>query len=170
MRYTWSADIIDRLRTYWYSGQPASQCARAINAEFGTRFSRNAVIGKAHRIGLVQRGRNFHRVPAPAPPPKPRQVKKLRTATQLKASPSLAAIESGTFAQFADSEASASIEALELDVFAQPVTITELRSHHCRWPLGNRFCGARRLASRPYCRAHALIAYQPASKRKERAA
>jgi len=44
------------------------------------------------------------------------------------------------------------------------VTFAQLESHHCKWPLGNprqsdfRFCGCRRLAGRPYCEEHTVVA------------
>jgi GcrA cell cycle regulator len=52
------------------------------------------------------------------------------------------------------------------------VTITDLREHMCRWPLGDpttpefRFCGARSGDTGPYCAGHARMAYQPVQDRR----
>jgi GcrA cell cycle regulator len=51
--------------------------------------------------------------------------------------------------------------------YGSPVTIEELRAHHCRWPLGPvdakppfLYCGARALAAKPYCDEHCARAFQ----------
>lgn len=53
----------------------------------------------------------------------------------------------------------------------QPKTVQTLGMHDCRWPIGDpqhadfHFCGARRVAGRPYCEAHMRAAVQPAKPR-----
>ena len=48
----WDEPVIEKLKELWLSGRSAAACAQAINGAFGTSFSRNAVIGKCHRMGL----------------------------------------------------------------------------------------------------------------------
>jgi GcrA cell cycle regulator len=53
----------------------------------------------------------------------------------------------------------------------QRKTVQTLDMHDCRWPIGDpqhadfHFCGARRVAGRPYCAAHVQAAIQPAKPR-----
>lgn len=154
MIFSWPPEAVDRLQEYWRRGLSASQCARAINEEFGTRLSRNAVIGKAHRLGLARRGHNGARPRAAGP--KPRQFKRRPSNPARSAVP-------------AQPPAIASVAALESEPSPQSVTPAELLPHHCRWPLGDprlpgfRFCGERRADHLPYCIIHARLAYRPAT-------
>ena len=66
---SWTDERIDTLRTMWEAGQTASQIAEALG-----EVSRNAVIGKAHRLGLQSRPspvRPNEPAPQPAPAPEP---------------------------------------------------------------------------------------------------
>lgn len=56
---SWTDERIDTLKTMWEAGQTASQIAEALGG-----VSRNAVIGKAHRLGLQSR-------PSPVKPNEP---------------------------------------------------------------------------------------------------
>ena len=64
---SWTDERIDTLRTMWEGGQTASQIAEALGG-----VSRNAVIGKAHRLGLQSRPSPVKpNEPAAAPAPVP---------------------------------------------------------------------------------------------------
>ena len=69
---SWTDDRIEQLRTMWEAGQTASQIAEALGG-----VSRNAVIGKAHRLGLQARPSPVRpnepevKAPEPTPPPPP---------------------------------------------------------------------------------------------------
>jgi GcrA cell cycle regulator len=156
MMHPWPAAATDCLREYWERGLSASQCTRAINEEFGTRFSRNAVIGKAYRLGLAKRGRGYRPPQAAAPmPSRPKRRLSNPAGPALAKPPAVASVAS--------------------EPLPQAVTLAELLPHHCRWPFGDprlpgfRFCGARRADHLPYCVIHARLAYRPATQ-KERAA
>src|SRR4051812_49528633 len=66
---SWTEERIERLKKMWHDGATASQIADELGG-----VSRNAVIGKAHRLGLEQRpspvkpGEEKERKPAPAAP------------------------------------------------------------------------------------------------------
>ena len=49
----WNDETVARLDALTKVGKSASQVAAIINAEFGTTFTRNAIIGKSHRVGLL---------------------------------------------------------------------------------------------------------------------
>jgi GcrA cell cycle regulator len=151
MIFSWPPEAVDRLQEYWRRGLSASQCARALNEEFGMRFSRNAIIGKVYRLGLAKRKRNDAQ---------PRDVR-LRPRQ-----PKRRALNLTRFA---------SVAVQENEPPAHGVTIFELLPRHCRWPFGDprlpgfRFCGAQRADRLPYCIMHARLAYWPATQ-EERAA
>src|SRR5215218_3867955 len=62
---TWTAERIERLKELWTEGLSASEIA----AELGEGVSRNAVLGKAHRLGLAQGERKGASMPRPRKPP-----------------------------------------------------------------------------------------------------
>jgi GcrA cell cycle regulator len=164
---TWTDERVELLKKLWAEGSSASQIAAQIGG-----VSRNAVIGKVHRLGLSGRGKAKTPAPqrprkpagrtpsAPAPLPQPpRPVAQVHTLPQPLPAPA-EAIEQDTPAE---------------DVvvpLSERVTIMELREYMCRWPMGDptkpefRFCGGRSLTGLPYCSHHAQIAYQPVADRR----
>ena len=160
---TWTDERVELLKKLWSEGLSASQIA----AELGG-VTRNAVIGKVHRLGLSGRGQDQRR-PARPRPRKPRA----RRATCRRALGD-AARQHGAGAALAPSRpsraAGRSPNPLDEDVvipFSERVTIMELRENMCRWPMGDpttpefRFCGGGAATGLPYCAHHARIAYQP---------
>ena len=162
---TWTDERVELLAKLWNEGLSASQIA----AELGGGVSRNAVLGKIHRLGLAERGKAqtaaTARVRKPARPadavaaeeaPKPEQAPAPR-----RAAPQLVA----------DGLTAHRPEQVVVPL-SERVTIMELREFMCRWPLGDpttaefRFCGARAITGLPYCGAHAQVAYQPVAERK----
>ena len=75
---TWTKERIELLTQLWTEGLSASQIA----AELGEGVSRNAVLGKAHRLGLAQSERKEGRTPRPRKPTRP-----LEPAPVVEASP-----------------------------------------------------------------------------------
>jgi GcrA cell cycle regulator len=76
---SWTDERIERLKTMWANGATASQIADELGG-----VSRNAVIGKAHRLGLEQR-------PSPVKPGEEKEVKKAAPAPATTAAPKPAA-------------------------------------------------------------------------------
>jgi GcrA cell cycle regulator len=161
---TWTEERTERLKELWTEGLSASQIA----AELGQDVSRNAVLGKAHRLGLAQgesKRANSPRPCQPARPPdqpvpaEPPPQNNLDLVPMTPNRPSAKAAE---------------LPLREGAIVPQPegVTIMELREGVCRWPLGDpttpefRYCGARAAECLPYCAQHAQMAYQPATERK----
>ena len=72
---SWTDERIERLKKMWANGATASQIADELGG-----VSRNAVIGKAHRLGLEQR-------PSPVKPGEEKEVKKPAAATPAAAAP-----------------------------------------------------------------------------------
>jgi len=167
----WTDERVELLKKLWSDGLSASQIA----AELGS-VTRNAVIGKVHRLGLSGRAKSA------AQPAAPRNVAPRKAPTRSPSHPmaSPAAATRGahalapSFAPQADVEAQQEPAPSEDVVipFSERVTIMELREYMCRWPMGDptsaefRFCGARSQTGMPYCGYHARIAYQPAADRR----
>lgn len=139
---TWTEERIEQLKALWKEGLSCSQIA----AELGNGISRVAVSGKAWRLGLAERGRRF-------------------------AHPSKISRQRRTNAPVAVVRAARSIAAPSIplpppapcvDVQPRYLTILELTTRLCRWPLGDgpfTYCGHDVETGRPYCEAHCVTAY-----------
>jgi GcrA cell cycle regulator len=165
---SWTDERVEQLRKLWLDGKSASQIA----AELANGITRNAVIGKVHRLGLSGRVKS----PTQAAP-RPRPAKPANPAPRREASPRPSAPMSrgNTALAFAPRiEAEPVIRPMEDVVIpmSERVTIMELKEAMCRWPLGDpatpefRYCGAKSPVGTPYCSHHSRIAYQPAQDRR----
>ncbi|GJD34719.1 GcrA family cell cycle regulator [Methylobacterium aerolatum] len=162
---SWTDERVALLRRLWEDGQSASKIAAQLGG-----VTRNAVIGKVHRLGLGGRVKGAEVDAASAV--KPAEVEKPVAAAPI---PELVVAETHRpapeFPTAAVPARPAATEAAAIPV-SQRVTIMDLRESMCRWPLGDpttpefRFCGARSITGLPYCTHHAEIAYQPAAERK----
>lgn len=130
----WTDERIEQLKALWAEGLSASQVARVLGG-----VTRNAVIGKVHRMGLALRGnpgttarqsprgqlRKFLRAPEPIPEPEP-----------------------------------------ERDPIPG-ITIANVTDKQCRWPYGDpakpdfHLCGHPTITLSPYCAHHARKAFAP---------
>ncbi|MDE2364611.1 MAG: GcrA cell cycle regulator [Hyphomicrobiales bacterium] len=164
---SWTDERVEMLRKLWSEGLSASQIA----SELSNGITRNAVIGKVHRLGLSGRAK----APSQATP-RPRPTKTIRSPSAPR---SHAPIVRGNLA-FALAprilEAAPQPKAMLEEVvipMSERVTIMELRESMCRWPMGDpstpefRYCGADApIGEGPYCKYHARVAYQPAQDRR----
>jgi GcrA cell cycle regulator len=159
---SWTDERVETLKKLWADGLSASQIA----AELGG-VTRNAVIGKVHRLGLSGRAKS----PA-STTPRPR---KQRSGSQMLRV-SRASLRGNT----------ALARAYELDVESEPElvdnviplgqrrSLLELTEDTCRWPIGDPgapdffFCGGQTVTNLPYCAYHSRVAYQPANLRRDR--
>lgn len=163
----WTDERVELLKKLWGQGLSASQIA----AELGG-ITRNAVIGKVHRLGLSGRAKTVSsatpRPRKPRAPSHPTTMFRVQGATALQASPSVELDIEPVVARDVR-------PALE-PISCERVTIMDLRESMCRWPLGDpgspdfRFCGSRSNSGSSYCAYHAQLAYQPATDRRRRTA
>ncbi|KQP30882.1 GcrA cell cycle regulator [Methylobacterium sp. Leaf104] len=157
----WSDERVDLLRRLWEDGLSASQIATQLGG-----VTRNAVIGKVHRLGLSGRVKSGETSGA-----SPRKT--VREAELEVVAPALAVAEPDTapVAFEAPVAAPAVVAPVSLTI-SRRVTIMDLRESMCRWPIGDptspdfHYCGDRSITGLPYCTTHAQIAYQPAAERK----
>jgi GcrA cell cycle regulator len=162
----WTEERVELLRKLWAEGLSASQIAAQLGA-----VSRNAVIGKVHRLKLAGRGRTSAQParakkasapkPQSAPPPaRPVTASLGSTAlqTQFDAEPQVRAV----YRPAAD----------VVVPISRRLALTELTERTCKWPNGDplteefSFCGNEAGETGPYCGFHARLAYQPASERR----
>jgi GcrA cell cycle regulator len=159
---SWTDERVELLKKLWSEGHSASWIA----GELGS-VTRNAVIGKVHRLGLSGRAPSTNAgAPRQRKPRAPGQV--LRGAVR------------GNTALAPDYEIKAEAEPQVVDnviPLTQRRTILELTESTCRWPVGDPgsgdffFCGGNAVGGLPYCPCHARLAYQPAAdRRRERRA
>ena len=147
----WTEDRVEILSKLWADGLSASQVAKLLGG-----VTRNAVIGKVHRLGLsgrVKRARPAKRAPRPAAKARTGVPSAPRLPARPAPKPALVPLEAKPMAD---------------GKFATILTVTE---HMCKWPIGDpssddfRFCGRGTDKATPYCKAHAQLAYQPARRR-----
>ncbi len=165
---SWNDERVDLLKKLWSEGLSASQIAGRLGG-----VTRNAVIGKVHRLGLSGRAttsrikslRPRSRVPAA---PK-RQPARGRFATN--GNPAVRALYEPSSEPFHPAE-----DELVIPV-AERKSIQTLSENCCRWPIGDpqspefHFCGKNKVPGLPYCEHHARRAFQPPqARRRDRAA
>ena len=145
---SWTKDREKKLRELWSQGHTASQIADALG---GT--TRNAVIGKSHRLNLAARA------------PSKRSVTKNKT---LKNQVQTTKPEKlSRKARFKSLLLDKSFEA------ENPKLLEELNDTTCRWPIGHPdeqgfyFCGRGPIKGFPYCKLHMLYAFQPKNAKEE---
>jgi GcrA cell cycle regulator len=151
----WTDERVELLKKLWSEGLSASQIA----AELGG-ITRNAVIGKVHRLGLSGRAKS----PSTAAP----RPRKPRSSGMIRVS--RPAIRGNTALAY-DYEVEPEPELLEIPM-EQRKTLLQLNEHTCRWPVGDPgaadffFCGGKTANELPYCSYHSRVAYQPANDRR----
>jgi len=134
LKFSWTEEAVAKLTQMWADNMSSGQCAAALG------LTRNAIIGKVHRLGLMGRkcDKPSHRKGRP----------KIDRRTVFKSRIPFVPI---IHKQVPEPDS------------ALRVTFAELEVHHCRFPIGDLpnmvFCGAERSKPLFYCAFHASIAY-----------
>jgi GcrA cell cycle regulator len=172
---SWTDERVELLSQLWLEGKSASQ----ISAALGAGLTRNAVIGKVHRLGLAGRAKTSS--PSPSTPSAPRAaVSNARRPTPRPASNGGgggARVVHGNNALAIQHDAVMETQPVRLDedvvvAMSLRVTIVELKESMCKWPLGDptssefRYCGSPAPGATPYCVHHGKLAYQPMQDRR----
>ena len=186
---SWTDERVEKLKELWSDGMSASQIAKVLGG-----VTRNAVIGKVHRLGLSNRGPAVSggddakqaepaaakaavpkkaaapkKEPEPAPPaPAPTVARRtppvIRDATQPRAPGAPTPEEEAARATLA-----------EIEKIAKRIPLLDLTERTCKWPIGDpteddfAFCGLSCVPGKPYCQYHVAVAFQPMSSRRDRA-
>ncbi len=150
---SWTDEQVEQLKNLWGQGSSASQIAKILGG-----VTRNAVIGKAHRLGL-------------SGGIKPAQTRSERPAREASVHRQPGEVRSPPKLVTPPAPPPIPIEELEVPPEADRVSLLKLNEKMCKWPIGNpgdatfRFCGRGAEAGTPYCVSHSARAYQPVSKR-----
>ncbi len=181
----WTDERVELLKKMWNDGQSASQIAKELGG-----VTRNAVIGKVHRLGLSNRAGS---VPAPVTSEEPRMEAAEASAPKEDtmvadapqperpapaANPRKQIIPAGQPLPPQPSANEISPEALasvrEVEKKSKKISLMELTERTCKWPVGDPatedfwFCGLPAQQGKPYCEAHVGVAFQPMSSRRDR--
>ncbi len=170
----WTEETISRLRSLWQEGHSTAEIGRRLS------ITKNAVVGKAHRLILPARPspirKNTAQAGAPTARREPAQVARLipraekpepaRQPPLPVAAATVTALRAPAPAQgAAGAERAGSVHEAELPVPRLGHTTPRRRAQSCCWPLGDpgtkqfRFCGGEPIPGKPYCTAHAQLAY-----------
>ncbi len=164
----WTEEAIATLRRLWDEGLSTAEIGRRMG------ISKNAVVGKAHRLNLAARPSPIRRSPdgAQAPPRPARRVARpaMPRPSPMLVAPALTRPAAPTHRPAVPDRQAAPVLPMPR---AEPL---RLGNATCCWPIGEpgtpefRFCGARALLGKPYCAEHAAIAYVRVKDRREDAA
>ena len=173
---SWTDERVETLKKMWAEGQSASQIAKELGG-----VTRNAVIGKVHRLGLSNRAGSS--APAPEkkpakPAPKKAAAKPAEKVVEVTVAPRKPIVPAGQPLPPQPSANEISPEALatvrEVEKGAKRINLMELTERTCKWPIGDPatddfwFCGLAVQQGKPYCEAHVGVAFQPMSNRRDR--
>jgi GcrA cell cycle regulator len=156
---SWTDERIEQLKQLWEKGLTASQIADKLAGG----ISRNAVIGKAHRLGLKAR-------PSPVKPGEgaPEAAVEARPAPVAAAAPAAAPVAEAPRPKPAAPRAPATPSS------GGKTSLLDLSDKICKWPIGHpgeadfHFCGQPAQPSFPYCSEHCAVAYQAQLPRRDR--
>lgn len=163
----WTEERVAELKKLWAEGHSASQIAKRLGS-----VTRNAVIGKVHRLGLSGRATPSRPVKRPPRLARPKPQQQMPRQAQPRGSNALAVREATPPAPL--TEAETNIEPRRLPN-GDMVTVLTMKDTMCKWPIGDPadttfgFCGHASADGSPYCAEHARVAFQPAKKRERRA-
>lgn len=156
---SWTDDRVSLLKKLWGEGHTAAEIAKQLGG-----VTRNAVIGKAHRLKLSNRGSPIQQNRKPANKNVERKTSIESPIEKVSASPVAVLAKPGVGS--AKRKAKEDTPALSGDLY----DLMDLQPRMCRWPCGDPkeegfgFCGAKTIAGIPYCAEHAKLAYQPATR------
>lgn len=168
---SWTDERINLLKKMWKEGKSAADIAKTL----GKGVTRNAVIGKAHRMGLSGRPSPIKK---PAPAPKKDSAKKASPVAAVPVKGGKKAVTAPAPAAKKEKESAVlAKEAEELKKIEKEtlppgggVSLLDLTERMCKWPIGDpreadfAFCGRAIRPGTPYCPAHAAMAYQTSSR------
>ncbi len=163
----WNEETIARLRQFWQDGHSTAEIGRRMG------ITKNAVVGKAHRLMLAPR-------PSPIRRDLPEGYVSRRSATRRATGPTLPAPNLPSMTPAPPVAAAGNIVArpprAPVQLRAVPLPRAGARVTTCCWPIGDpgtasfRFCDDGALTGKPYCAQHAALAYVKVRDRREDAA
>jgi GcrA cell cycle regulator len=145
---SWTEQKVEKLRELWTKGLTASEIAGLLGDT-----TRNAVIGKAHRLDLEERA-----------PSKSKSNSEKKNVIKSQPKLSVTASRKSKF------------NSILLDKNFEPekpTSLENLTDQTCKWPSGHPdeenfyFCGRKPVEAFPYCKLHVLYAFQPKGQKEQ---
>ena len=165
---SWTDERVARLAKLWADGLSASQVA----AELGG-VTRNAVIGKVHRLGLSHRVKPAGKSGGGARR-KPATPRTRGAGGYTRSTPANSRVNGRAGSNIAVALKPAPVVEEIVAPDSKKLDLMELTESTCRWPTGDpslpglTFCGHKCDDDKPYCKFHNKIAFQPPSDRRRR--
>lgn len=157
----WTDERVTLLKRLWVEGKTAAEIAKLI----GGGVTRNAVIGKAHRLKLSGRISPIQ------------ENARGDGATPQRAVSTPRKVQKQAVARVSNREIIAPVQLPKVEenyCFGEGFSLVDLKERMCRWPIGDpqepgfKFCGGPSVEGVPYCNHHARLAYQTNTKSKLR--
>ncbi|PCJ99516.1 MAG: gcrA cell cycle regulator family protein [Zetaproteobacteria bacterium] len=148
---SWTDDRVSILKKLWGDGHTAAEIAKKLGG-----VTRNAVIGKAHRLKLSNRVSPIQQNKKPAN----KNTQRKAPVEKVKVVAASSTVKTVSASSGKDSPASS----------GALYSLLDLKPRMCRWPSGDPreegfgFCGETSISGIPYCEEHAKIAYQAATR------
>lgn len=174
----WTDERVELLKKLWSEGLSASQIAAQLGG-----VSRNAVIGKVHRLKLSGRGKTTTAAPrskkvntvAAVPRPAAHHSTGVHTTTMRTATVTKTVGATALQMDYAVDAVAERVVKPASDVvvpISRRLSLLQLSERTCKWPIGDplnedfHFCGHESGESSPYCSYHSRMAFQPTAERR----
>ncbi|MBR7650971.1 GcrA family cell cycle regulator [Brucella oryzae] len=174
----WTDERVELLKKLWSEGLSASQIAAQLGG-----VSRNAVIGKVHRLKLSGRGKTTTAAPrskkvntvAATPRPAAQHSAGVHTTTMRTATVTKTVGATALQMDYAVDVVAETVVKPASDVvvpISRRLSLLQLSERTCKWPIGDplnedfHFCGNESGESSPYCSYHSRMAFQPTAERR----
>lgn len=180
---TWTDERVALLKKLWMEGLSASQIA----GELSGGVTRNAVIGKVHRLKLSARAKPANvasrpKAPRATPPRRPSSgagpAARASVSAVSQRRTSAAPVVGATALKIdteLETETVAEVQTRATELYIPPeerISLLQLSEKTCKWPIGDpmssefHFCGRNAEEGKPYCEFHARRAYHQVERKK----
>ncbi|MBR1544872.1 MAG: hypothetical protein IJ638_02940 [Alphaproteobacteria bacterium] len=168
----WTDKKIEKLKALWEKGVPTAEIGKRLD------FSKNAIVGKVHRLGLSNRNSpiktssiNIGKVKKSTPKPEEQVSKSVKSTKVTEPKKTQENVEvKEKIQQKTESQKSQNPQPSKVKkVAVEGVTLSELTSDRCCWPIDDvnsdnfHFCGRKVFKNKPYCLEHCAMAYTVSS-------
>ncbi len=165
----WTDKKIEKLKVLWDKGIPTAEIGKKLG------FSKNAIVGKVHRLGLSNRNSPIKTSSSLVKKDVVKNVEKIKNVSKEKSQKHIIEhlenaekIEENTKSVVSKNESIKKTSSLlknQKKKNGEGVSLLELTSDICCWPIDEvnsenfHFCGKKVFKNRPYCLEHCAIAY-----------